>query len=392
MQHDVFTYPLQRIGIIGGGQLGKMTAQAAQSMGFEVNVLDSSAQCPAMQCADKLIVGELYDAKKLRALAEISDVLTYEIEHIDTPTLHVLQNEGYLIYPSPRVLAIIQDKYQQKQLLAEHAVPVPAFQAVDTLTPAMLDDLQFPIVQKARTGGYDGKGVVILKNRATALQEALPVPAMLEEYIQCTKELAIIVARSASGEMRCYPLVEMVFDERTNICDIVAAPARVNAAVAEQARQVAMQAVGVLKGVGVFGVEMFLTQDERVLVNEISPRPHNSGHYTIEACVTSQFEQLVRIVSGLPLGSTELLRPAAMLNLLGEPNYQGKPTIEGLHHVLNIPGAAFHLYGKMCSKPHRKMGHVTIVDDDLETALNKLQTVKNLLKIKAKQTLKEVAL
>jgi 5-(carboxyamino)imidazole ribonucleotide synthase len=381
MNQTIFTYPIKRIGIIGGGQLGKMTAQAAKQMGFYVTVLDATPNCPAAHIADAQIVGDLYDAEKLRALASESDVLTYEIEHIDTQTLTLLHDEGYIIYPSPKVLVIIQDKLIQKQILAKNNVPVPDFKAVEQLTPDILANAKFPIVQKARKGGYDGRGVVVLKSPED-IKNALQTPSMLEEFIDFTKELAIIIARTPTGETMCYPVVEMVFDEQANICDIVMAPARIDKATALKARQVALHAIEALEGVGIFGVEMFLTRDGQILVNEIAPRPHNSGHYTIEACITSQFEQLVRILAGLPLGNSDLLSPAIMHNLLGEPGYTGAPVIEGLQEALAIPGLSFHFYDKATTHPFRKMGHVTILDKNLDKAIANRQHLKNILKIK----------
>ncbi|EDN70662.1 Phosphoribosylaminoimidazole carboxylase, ATPase subunit [Beggiatoa sp. PS] len=384
MNQTIFSYPIKRIGIIGGGQLGKMTAQAAKQMGFYVTVLDATPRCPAAHIADAQIIGHLHDADKLRELAKVSDILTYEIEHIDTQTLTLLHDEGYTICPSPKVLVIIQDKYLQKQILAKNHVPVPDFKAIEELTPDMLAEAKFPIVQKARKGGYDGRGVVVLKSPED-IKNALQTPSMLEEFIDFTKELAVIIARTPTGETMCYPVVEMVFDEQANICDIVVAPARINKATALKAREVALHAVEAVEGVGIFGVEMFLTHDGQILVNEIAPRPHNSGHYTIEACVTSQFEQLVRILTGLPLGNCDLLRPAVMLNLLGEPGYTGIPVIEGLQEALSIPGLSFHFYDKATTYPLRKMGHVTILDENLDNAIANRQYIKNILKIKGQE-------
>jgi 5-(carboxyamino)imidazole ribonucleotide synthase len=381
IETNSFPYPIKRIGIIGGGQLGKMSAMAAKQMGFYVTVLDEMPQCPASHIADAQIVGNLYDAEKIKALAKVSDVLTYEIEHIDTQILKSLHNEGYSIYPSPTVLAIIQDKLLQKQMLQKHGIPVPAFQVLNELTAETFSKLNFPIVQKARTGGYDGKGVVVLKSSAD-IDKALSTPSMFEEFIEFQKELAIIIARTETGEMAAYPVVEMVFDDKTNICDIVAAPAKIDDVITKKARQIALHAIESLDAVGVFGVEMFLTLNGEILVNEIAPRPHNSGHYTIEACITSQFEQLIRIISGLPLGITELLKPAAMLNLLGEEGYTGQPVIEGLSEALAISGLSFHFYDKANTRAFRKMGHITILDNDLDDALAKLELVKSLLKIK----------
>ncbi len=376
-----FPYPIKRIGIIGGGQLAKMSAQAAKQMGFYVTVLDSTPKCPAAQIADAQIVGDLYDGEKIKALAKVSDVLTYDVEHIDIETLKNLHDEGFIIYPSPAVLEIIQDKLKQKQVLAGHGVPVPSFEAIDQLTSEILANMRLPIVQKARKGGYDGKGVVLLQSQADIVN-ALQTPSMLEEFIDFTKELAIIIARTPTGKTACYPVVEMVFDDKTNICDIVAVPAQIDAATAEKATRIALHAVEALAGVGVFGVEMFLTQDGEILVNEIAPRPHNSGHYTIEACITSQFEQLIRVISGLPLGRCDLLMPAAMVNLLGEPGYTGSPVIEGLQEALAIPGAAFHFYDKTTTRPFRKMGHITILNEILDNAIANTQIIKKTLKIK----------
>jgi 5-(carboxyamino)imidazole ribonucleotide synthase len=263
---------------------------------------------------------------------------------------------------------------------------VPKFQAVDDLNATFLAQAKFPLVQKARRGGYDGKGVVILRC-PDDIEKVLSVPSMIEEFIAFKKELAIMIARDKQGEIACYPVVEMVFDDRTNICDIVAAPANISPALAEQARKIAVDAICALDGVGVFGVEMFLTQDDQILVNEIAPRPHNSGHYTIEACLTSQFEQLVRIVSDLPLGSTKLLSPAVMLNLLGEPGYQGRPVITGLVETLSIAGLSFHFYDKSITRPFRKMGHITLLADEMETALAALDYVKKTLKIQGEDVI-----
>jgi 5-(carboxyamino)imidazole ribonucleotide synthase len=388
MNHTRFTYPLKKIGLIGGGQLGKMTAQAAREMGFAIYVLDPQTQCPAASIADKHIIGSLYDSVKIRELAQLSDVLTYEIEHVDIDTLKQLYDQGYPIYPSPYLLEIIQDKWRQKETLAKNGIPVPKFQAIDSLNAEFLAQATFPLVQKARRGGYDGKGVAILHS-PNDLNKALSAPSMIEEFVAFKKELAIMIARDKQGQIACYPVVEMIFDDRTNICDIVAAPAHISAELAEQAKNIAIDAICALDGIGVFGVEMFLTQDDKILVNEIAPRPHNSGHYTIEACLTSQFEQLVRIISDLPLGSPRLLMPAVMLNLLGEAGYQGRPVITGLAETLAIAGLSFHFYDKTMTRPFRKMGHITLLADEIDKALASLDFVKKTLKIQGEDVIHE---
>lgn len=376
MQHK---YPLMKIGIIGGGQLGKMMAQKAKKMGFHISILDPSQKCPAAAFADELIVGSFYDKEKITQLVTHNDVTTFDIEHIDTETLKILSNAGHKIFPSPYLLEIIQDKLLQKKVLFENGIPVPKFQNVES--PETLLQVKFPFVQKARKGGYDGRGVVVLKNESD-LPNAIRVESMLEELINFDKELAIMVARSTTGEIKTYPVVEMIFDNRANICDLVIAPARIEKHLAEKATRIAVKSVEILSGVGIFGIEMFLA-GENIYVNEIAPRPHNSGHYTIEASATCQFEQHIRAITGLPLGSTELLSPAVMLNLLGEEGHKGKPIIEGLNEALRIPGLSFHFYGKETTSPFRKMGHVTILNNILDVAIQQAEKIKSILKIKS---------
>lgn len=380
MVQEYFHYPLAKIGIIGGGQLGKMMTQEAKKMGFYVAILDPTPHCPAAQVADEQIVGDFYAESKLREIVETSDVTTYDIEHIDVQVLKRLYDEGYRIHPSPYVLEIIQDKLAQKDLLSNKGLPIPKYMKVDS--PASLEKFGFPVVQKARKGGYDGRGVIVLKDKGD-IEQAIRAESFIEEFIDYDKELAIIVARSITGTMRCYPVVEMIFEARANICDMVIAPARIEEEIEEQAKKTAMEAVEALNGVGVFGVEMFLANG-RVLINEIAPRPHNSGHYTIEACLTSQFEQHIRAITGLPLGETTLLSPAVMVNLLGSEGHIGPPLLEGLREALSIPGLSFHFYGKSETRPFRKMGHVTILDENLERAIEKAQKTRTLLKVKAR--------
>ncbi len=239
----------------------------------------------------------------------------------------------------------------------------------------------FPVIQKAKMGGYDGKGVQMLRSEAD-LDKHLQTASFIEELVDIDKELAVIVARNMEGQTKCYPVVEMLFDDRTNICDSVMAPARISKEVEAKSIEVSVKSIEALEGVGIFAVELFLTQDGRVLVNEIAPRPHNSGHYTVEACATSQFEQIIRAVTNLPLGSTKLISPAVMINLLGEEGYEGEPFIDGIHDALEIPELSFHFYGKSFTKPFRKMGHITVLDDDIDKALEKAMKAKDILKIK----------
>ena len=375
-----FNYSNLKLGIIGGGQLGKIMSQKAKKMGFHVTILDPTYNCPAAQVSDKHIIGGFYDKEKLEQIVQESDVTTFELEHVDMSILKELFDHGHSIHPSPYVMELIQDKYEQKKLLDEKGIPVPAYKSVDK--DEDLAAFGFPVIQKAKLGGYDGKGVQMLKSEEEAKTIAIKDESFIEELVDIEKELAIIVARNKEGEIKCYPVVEMLFDERVNICDSVMAPARISKEVEKKALEVSIKSIEALNGIGIFGVELFLDKKGEVLVNEIAPRPHNSGHYTVEACATSQFEQIIRAVTNLPLGSTKLISPAIMVNLLGEEGFEGEPFIDGIHDALEIPELSFHFYGKSYTKPIRKMGHITVLDDDINKALEKANEAKSILKIK----------
>ena len=378
--------PLARIGIIGGGQLGRMMVRKATQLGFAVIVLDPTPNSPAGQVAGHQIVGDFFDPAKLRELAELCDVTTFDIETIDSAALERLLDEGFSILPSPHLLAVIQNKLSQKQLLADRGIATGRFTELEEPTPEALAEFGYPVVQKAQRGGYDGRGVEIFQDDSKP-DRILPVPSLLEEYIDCEKELAVMVARGLDGETRVYPVVEMVFDVEANILDQLIAPARISNDQAKTAQELAVKTVEAIEGIGVFGIELFLGKDGRLLVNEIAPRTHNSGHYTIEACVTDQFEQQIRAITGLPLGSTEQVKPAVMINLLGEPGYTGRTIVEGMDEALAIDGVAVHIYGKADSRPFRKMGHVTVVDDTIEAASKKAEQVRRVLKIRGERQL-----
>jgi len=379
-----FNYFNLKLGIIGGGQLGRIMSQKAKKMGFHVTILDPTFNCPAAQVSDRHIIGDFYDKEKLEQLVQESDVTTFELEHVDTSILKELFDHGHIIHPSPYIIELIQNKYEQKKLLDEKGIPVPAYK--DVKKEEDLAAFGFPVIQKAKMGGYDGKGVVMLKTESD-LQNALPTESFIEELVDIEKELAVIVARNGEGQIKCYPVVEMLFDERVNICDIVMAPAKISKEIADKSKEIAIQSIEALNGVGIFAVELFLTKKGEMLVNEIAPRPHNSGHYTVEACATSQFEQIIRAVTNLPLGSTKLISPAVMINLLGEEGYEGEPIIEGIHDALEIPELSFHFYGKTFTKPYRKMGHITVLDEDIDKALSKAMKAKDILKIKGSKKL-----
>lgn len=377
---DIYPFPVARIGLIGGGQLGRMLVRAAKSLGCTCVVLDPLQGSPAGQLSGHQIVGQYSDPVKLRELAESCDVLTFELEDIDTETLLLLEAEGHKIFPRPALLATIQDKFSQKCFLRDAGIPTSEFIDMPEPDADAFSAFGYPLVQKARRGGYDGRGVVVMPG-VDSFSQHLPVPSYIERFVEADKELAVMVARNVGGECVAYPTVEMRFHAGDNVLDYLLAPAAVSAAIAQAAEALAVRTVEAMDGVGVFGVELFLTPEGELLVNEVAPRTHNSGHHTIEACVTDQFQQHLRAILGLPLGDTRQLSPAAMVNLLGEPGYEGRPMLSGLAAVLAIPGVCVHVYGKAVTKPGRKMGHLTVIDESIEAACSKAEQVKKMIKV-----------
>lgn len=379
------THPLKkRIGLIGGGQLGRMMIEESLRLNTHFNVLDT-ADCPCSNLANNHIIGKLTDGDAIKQLAAISDVLSYEIEHIDVDTLLELEKQGVEVIPSPRILQVIQDKGTQKEFFAQHQIPTAPFilvndkedweKAITTLGGAKM-------VAKTRKDGYDGKGVTIF-NTEPVLSGASDIPfqqpCVLEKFIPCEKEISVMVARDKQGDTKAWPVVEMEFDPIANLVTFLDCPASVSNEIEQSAKQLAIDTITKLDGIGVFAVEMFLTANGELLVNEIAPRPHNSGHHTIEACYTSQFEQLVRVLLDLPLGSTDLIQPAVMMNLLGAEDFSGTYKLKGMEEAMRIPGVYIHLYGKKESKPMRKMGHVTITAPTLDEAKSNAKRVQQLL-------------
>lgn len=375
------------IGIIGGGQLGLMLSEAARKMGFaSVTVLDPTPHCPASTVAEQ-IVGSLKDETALRQLAQRADILTYEIEHINTEALEHLQAEGVTIYPAPELLTIIQNKYEQKRFLAQHGIPVAPFLEITTQKSEQVSAIEqaaqrwgYPLVLKAKKDAYDGRGNARI-NSAQDIPAALERLGNRELYVeQCidlAKELGIMIARNARGETSTFPVVEM--QHARDICLSVLAPAPISAELQEQAQAIALRTIDLLEGIGIFGVEMFLDTAGKLWLNEIAPRPHNSGHYTIEACQTSQFEQHLRAVTNLSLTPTTMLYPAAVMeNILGEHN--GPAEVHwsrDYDHAHVFP----HIYGKRKTKIDRKMGHITVVGNDLEQVYHTAKEARATLSI-----------
>lgn len=364
------------IGILGGGQLAKMTAMEARKLGLNVFVLDPDISCPASMVSN-IIAGKITDPEKLSQLNLVADTITYEIEHIDTQPLKGLINPDKIM-PSLQILQTLQDKYSQREFFQKKGIPVPYFKQIEDISE--LKEC-IPCVQKVKKGGYDGRGVVLIRSEKD-IQNAIREPSYIEEYVEIEKELGVIVARDRKGNIRVYPVVEMVFKPEGNLLDYLKAPADIDEDTQKEAQQIAIWAVESLDGVGVFGVELFLDKKGKIILNEIAPRVHNSGHYTIEACETSQFEQLVRILTDLPLGSTYQYIPAVTINLLGEIGYRGKPIYENLEKVMEIDGVYVHIYGKKQTFPLRKMGHITILDFNKNRLMEKMAKVRNLIKVK----------
>lgn len=363
-----------RIGIIGGGQLGKMMTQEAKKMGFFVTILDPTPHSPAGQMADEQIIADFNDEKAIIKVAEQSDYLTFEIENTNGQFLDQLEKRvSCRINPSGKSWRLFQDKLEQKKLFEKAAIPQPEFLPIKKFSDLKkaIKKLKLPFLLKARFNAYDGRGNALIKKEDDinqAWEKLRDRELYAEEFIPFDKELAIMIARSSQGEIIPYPVVETV--QKNNICHLVLAPAKISALAKERANNLAIETMKLLKGAGVFGIEMFKTPDDRVLINEIAPRVHNSGHYTIEACVTSQFEQHIRAITGLPLGLTKMIVPACvMVNILGER--QGPVKLEGLEKALAIPGVSVHIYGKHETRPERKMGHITAIDRDINSAYNK---------------------
>lgn len=363
------------LGIVGGGQLARMTAMSALQLGCDVVILEKNRFSPAATLATHSLVGDWSQPGPLLELASRVDVVTLENEFVDAALLRMLEDAGHKVFPSSRSLALVQDKFLQKQAMQSAGLAIPAMRAVSDLEQLhqAIRELGLPLVLKARRNAYDGKGNASIRDVADAesawekLGGHQGNPLYVEAFCNFTAELATIITRSQNGETAIYPIVETI--QRDHICHLVLAPAAVSEEIAAAAADVARRAVEAAEAVGSFGVEMFLTSDGEIVVNELAPRVHNSGHYTIEACVCSQFENHVRAVLGLPLGSTRMISPAAaMMNLLGDARASGKAV--GLEKALAVPGAHVHLYGKASSGKGRKMGHVTALGETLAEAEN----------------------
>jgi 5-(carboxyamino)imidazole ribonucleotide synthase len=375
-----------KLGIIAGGQLGKMLIQEASKWDIITYVLDNDENCPAGSIASHYVKGSNLDFDSVYQFGKLVDVLTFEIENVNIDALKKLKSEGHRIVPDPVILELIQDKGLQKEFYEKNGIPTSNFRLFESETDILngieKGKINFPFVQKLRKGGYDGRGVAVIKDKSDLIK-ILSGASVIEEKVEIIKEISAIVARNRKGEIKCYPVVEMLFDPKANLVDKLICPSSVTVEQSEKAVNFASEIIDLLDMEGLLAVEFFIDSRGEVIVNEIAPRPHNSGHHTIESIITSQFEQHLRAILNLPLGSTKLKLPSVMINILGADGYEGPVMYEGLTESMAIDGVKIHLYGKKITKPYRKMGHVTILSSLLECALIKAEKVKQLIKVKA---------
>ena len=375
-------YKSTTVGILGGGQLGKMLIQEAVNLNLELFVLDPDQEAPCKHLVAHFTCGSLLDYDVVYHFGKQVEILTIEIEHVNVEALFQLEQEGVKVYPQPQVLKMVQDKGAQKLFYQTHDIPTaPFFLAENKLDALKIWEEQGKaFMQKLRKGGYDGKGVSKLTQQ-NQLMNAFDAPCVMEKLIDFKKEIAVIVGRNAKGEAAVYEVVEMDFNPEQNLVEFLQMPASVSQSIALDAQRIALKVANDCGIVGILAVEMFLTQDDQIMVNEIAPRPHNSGHQTIEACRTSQYAQHLRMILNLPPGNPACHTPSIMVNLLGEPNKTGEAVYQGLDEAMQLPNVYVHLYGKKMSKPFRKMGHVTILHESMEEAIKNARWVQNRLKV-----------
>ena len=379
-----------KLGILGGGQLGKMLLFDTRKFDIQTYVLDPSDDAPSKIACNQFFKGDLMDFETVYNFGKKVDVLTFEIELVNLEALLKLENEGLKIYPSPKTLKLIQNKGIQKDFYSEHAIPTAKYKRFENLKSLIVDILdsktKLPFVWKCTEFGYDGNGVKVIRELSD-LDNLANVECIAEEMVPFKNELAVIVCRNSSGEIKTYPVVEMEFHPEANQVEYVICPARIDAKVAEKARAIALHVSEKFNHVGLLAVEMFQTEDDEILVNEVAPRPHNSGHYSIEASYTSQFENHVRAILNLPLGNTDSKVAGIMVNLVGEEGFSGQVVYENIEKIMGIDGVTPHIYGKRETRPFRKMGHVTIVNEDMVEARKIAEEVKNSIRVISTTTL-----
>jgi 5-(carboxyamino)imidazole ribonucleotide synthase len=370
----------EKLGILGGGQLGRMLIQSAIDFNMEVHILDPSNDAPCAALAHHFESGDLKDFDSVYNFGKNCDIVTIEIEKVNTAALKKLRDEGKKVFPQPEIIELIQDKRLQKEFYVEHGFPTAEFILVENKQDVQNNSSFLPAANKLGKDGYDGRGVQLLRSEAD-LPKAFDAPGLLEKLVDIDKEIAVIVARNANGETKAFPAVEMVFHPEANLVEFLFSPAEIDSARAKEAEQLALKLIDKLEMVGLLAVEMFIDKTGNLLINEVAPRPHNSGHQSIEGNITSQFEQHLRAIYNLPLGDTAIIVPAAMINLLGEEGFSGTPVYEGLNEILAMSGVHLHLYGKNTTQSFRKMGHITVTDNDIEKLKEKALLVKHSFRI-----------
>ncbi|MBV1922414.1 MAG: 5-(carboxyamino)imidazole ribonucleotide synthase [Flavobacteriaceae bacterium] len=375
------------LGILGGGQLGKMLLYETRKFDIKTHVLDPSAEAPCKIACNGFTQGDLMDFDTVYSFGKKVDVLTFEIENVNIEALEQLEKEGITVYPSPKTLKRINNKSIQKEFYRTHQIPTSPFRVFDTIQEIKnainANEMTLPFVWKSSMGGYDGMGVSIIRN-LDDLNNLKDQSCICEDLIPFKNELAVIVARNPKGEIITYPVVEMEFHPEANQVEYVICPARIDDSVAEKARNVAEKVSEAYEHVGLLAVEMFQTKDDEIIVNEVAPRPHNSGHYSIEASLTNQFEQHLRAILNLPLGKTDSKLAGIMVNLVGDENHTGDVVYQNIETILAMEGVTPHIYGKKETRPFRKMGHVTIVNKDIKKAHSIAEKVKETIKVISK--------
>lgn len=373
-----------RLGILGGGQLGKMLCLEASNWHVNTTVLDPADDCPSATVSSRFVRGDFKDYHDVYNFARDLDLLTIEIEHVNIDALKQLESEGLEIRPQVDVLDTIKDKGTQKQFYESQNLPTSGFTLYenekDLITDINNGKITPPFVQKSRSMGYDGKGVKVVSS-ADDTSTLLTGPCIVEDRVDIEKEISVIVVRNTEGEIRCFPAVEMVFNTKANLVDYLISPAGIDDETSDRARELATETINAFGLSGILAVEMFLDKNNNMLINEVAPRPHNSGHHTIESCITSQYEQYLRSLLDLPLADPGMMMPSVMVNILGEPGYEGEARYKGLRECLSVNGAKIHIYGKRITRPYRKMGHVTIIDEDADSALRKARIIKEKLRV-----------
>lgn len=371
-----------KIGVLGGGQLGRMMIQSAIDFNLDISIIDPDPNAPCSHLIENFTVGKLTDESLVYEWGKQFDLLTIEIENVSTEALSKLKEVGVNVFPQPEIIRLIQDKRQQKTFYKANRIPTADFVLVENLADLNNHLDWFPAVNKLGREGYDGRGVQIIRD-ASEISKGFDTPGLLETLVDFDKELSVIVARNAKGETKCFPVVQLEYHPEANLVEFLFAPAEISEEIERNAYKLAEEVIQKLGMIGLLAVEMFLTKDGELLVNEVAPRTHNSGHHTIEANGTSQFEQHLRAILNMPLGNTDLQTPAAMVNLLGEDGHTGLAKYEGLESCMAMSGVYVHLYGKKMTKPFRKMGHVTITDSNVDVLKKKTREVKEILKVKA---------